>query len=320
MAFHFIESWKTCPVSGDLTRRWTYQYGNGGLIVPNGLLMNGWQVSYCNAHLTVASEVMIGFWFTPQAYAPTTENMSFLHLLNGGESNGNNQIGLGLNPDGTIAVFQGSNFSGHGGTTLFNGSKVLELNTQYWIELHLVTHPTAGIFEVRIDGVVECDLTGINSSPTGGNGLTGISLTAGANTIHTFGGMYVGDGADGFLGPCAVERLNPIGWTGETFPNYSILDNLFDAQHHTDAGGTVSAISMPSYNPAIVHALQTTRWVSDSSPGTAYFRIDDINSTLPSGGLTAPTDGLYFEALMSKSRAAPTSPVGGRRRYSALPG
>ena len=202
---------------------------------------------------------------------------------------------------------------------MFNGTKVLERNTRYWIELHLITNSTTGVFEARIDGNVECNLTGINSSPTGSDGLTGRSLTAGANTIHTFGGMYVGDGADGFLGPCEVMRLNPAGWSGETNPNYTALDNQFDAQHHTDAGGAVSALSWLPYKPAIVHALQTTRWVTPGGPGSAYFRIDDIAGDLPSGGLTAPTDGLYFEAMVSKLVAEPVA-VAGRRRSCAFPG
>ena len=288
-------------------------------MVSDGLMVNGSQVSYCNTHFTVPSEMMMGFWFKPHSYAPSTVNMSFLHLLNGGEWNNVNQLGFGLNPNGTLAVFQGSNFSGQGGNTIFNGTTVLALDKWCWIELHIITHPTAGVFEVRINGNEECNLTGINSSPTGSNGLTGMSLCGGAGTIHTFGSLYVGDGSDGFLGPCMVERLNPIGWTGEAFPNYSVVDNLFDAQHYTDTGGAVSALMKPSYNPAVVHALQTTRWVNPASPGSAYFRIDDIAGPLPSSGLTAPTDGLYFEVLMSKTAAEPVF-SGQRRKYSANPG
>lgn len=319
MPFHFIESWKTCPQGlTDLTRRWSYQYGNGGVIDPagRGMLLNGSQVSFCNTHFTVASRCMGGFWFTPLKLAATISNSSFMHLLLGGEWNTSNQIGFGIDPNGMLEVFQGDNFSGLGGTTLYTGTVPL-LSGKNWIEFDFTSDATAGIFHVKVNGNDECTLTGINSAVRG-VGLSGLSFSAGAGTIHLYGGAYFGDGTEGFLGPCEVERLYPVGWTTEANPDYQCQGGLFDAQSYADPGGTTEALQPPSYPPLLVHAIQSTRWVTGTS-GNAFFSVTQPEAPIPSGGLTGASGGLYFDALLSAGHVPPIAGLA-RRHYGGMPG
>lgn len=206
--FVLLESWQTYNTSADITRRWVYQQGNGGTLASGGLLVNGSQVSYCNTHIPPLQKLRMGFNFTAQAYAPTVSNSSFLHLLQGGETNNNNQIGLGLNPDGTLSVFYGPNFSGLGGTTLANGTTVLALNTAYWIELDVqIATGTAGSVTLKLNGVTEIALSGISTCYQTYGWVERVALTAGANALHLFGGLYIGDGSRGWIGPSNVSRV-----------------------------------------------------------------------------------------------------------------
>lgn len=318
MTIRLIESWKTYPVLNDHTRRWTFQYGVGGIIVPGGMRTEGTSVVYCNTHWLNLPTIMMGFWFTPLKRAPSVNNSSLLHINRNGEYNTDQQVGLGNNPDGTISVFRGDNFSGYGGTTIANGTTPLAIGQRYWIEFKLVTGVgTAGSYELRINGFPEILLTGIDTAPRG-VGSTGLTLSAGAGAIHLYGGLYVGDGAEGFLGPCEVERIYPAGFTTEPKPNYTLLGGVFDQTKMADRGGADAVYSNPSYNPQKVHAVQSMRWVTAATPGNAYVSLDQPNAPIPNGGIVAPDDALYVEVLMSKAFIPP--PFSSRRRPIAACG
>lgn len=314
MTIRFIESWKTFEGVNDHTRRWTYQLGNGGNVVKDGLLLSGSSVSYCNTHILQANRALIGFWFTPLSYPPSVTNSSFIHLVKGGESNNQNQIGLGCNPDGTVSVFRGPNFSGLGGTTLANGTTPMPPSRRTWIELDVVFGGgTSGSFTLKLDGTTEIAQSGIDTLPITSGGITGISLTAGANAQHLYGGMYMGDGAEGFLGPCEFERLFPQPFSNSRTA-YTLIGGLFDSTNTADGGGADAVFTGPTYKPSVLHAVQAIR----PSGGNAYPSIDWIGAAPPSGGITAPADSLYVEAMMSKAGVQPPRPA--RQRYPAFPG
>lgn len=316
MTIRFIESWEY-PRKLDVNRRWTYMMNNGGFVVPNGCRMNGSIVSYCNAHIvTLAPRAMMGFWFTKHLFTPSVSNSSIIHLLNGGESNSQNQIGLGCNPDGTISVFRGVNFSGLGGTTLANGTTKLVPYRPVWIEMEVVfAGGTGGSVDLRINGNPEILLTGIDTLPIARPGIDAFGLAVGANAIHEFGEMYLGDGAEGFLGPCRVKRLFQLPWAGETYPNYNLSGTKFDSTAVADGGGPLGPISRPSYEPVKVFAIQSTRYTA--SP-TASTDIVWMNAPIPPEGLFAPQDAFMIEALYSVDAITPAAV--GRRKFAYLPG
>lgn len=265
---YLIESWKTYADATDLLRRWVYQLGNGGQLVSGGCLLDGSTVSYCNTHIPPLTTLMMGFELTCNAFAPSVSNSSLIHTLQGGETNGSNQIGLGVNPTGTLSVFYGTNFSGLGGTTLANGTTVLALGVKNWLELKVVYHPTAGSVEVRINGVVEILLTGINTVASGLAGwVERIALVAGASSLHLFGGLYIGDGAEGWLGTSTVQRLaltadtaqkNFTPSSGST--NYSLVNDLKTYTSYVSSGNIgdedLYSIATLTYTPSAVRAVQ----------------------------------------------------------------
>lgn len=267
---YLLESWQTYANTTDLQRRWVYQLGNGGQLTQGGLLMNGSTVSYCNLHLPPLTTLMMGFELTVNAYAPSVTNSSMVHTLTQGESNTNNQVGLGVNPNGTLSVFSGSNFSGLGGTTLANGTTVLALGAKNWIEWKVVYHPTAGTVEVRINGVVEISLTGLNTTPyssTTAGWVERLSLVAGANSLHLFGGLYIGDGAEGWQGPSTVKRLALTADTAQKnfspstgASNYSLVNKLYTYTSYVSSGNIgdedLYALATIPYTPKTIRAVQ----------------------------------------------------------------
>lgn len=206
---NFIEGWSTYANRAESLLRWAYQaQGNGGTLSNGGMLMNGSVVSYCNARIRPLSRIRWGFKHKCLKRAPSVTNSSFLHLTQGGETNSQNQIGLGMNPNGTVSIFYGMNFSGLGGVTLGNGATVLDVGSEHWIELDvLLALDNTGSVELRIDGVPELVFSGIRTSARATPVVDRVSLVAAGGAQHWFGSMYVGDGDDGWMGSSAVYLL-----------------------------------------------------------------------------------------------------------------
>lgn len=260
--FALLESWKTYNNTADILRRWVYQLGNGGVLTSGGgsVILNGSTVSYCNTHISPLQKFRMGFNFSPQgAFAPSVTNSSFLHLLQGGEDNTFNQIGLGCNPDGTLSVFYGQNFSGLGGTTLANGTTVLALGSNYWIEIDVQVAPgTAGSATVKINGATEFALTGISTCATTRPWIDRVSIVAGAGTTHVFGPLYIGDGSRGWIGPSTVQR---------------VLLNADTAQK--DFTSSTGGASYP-----LLNTIDDTAYVSSSSlSATDRYALATLSST-----------------------------------------
>lgn len=263
-----IESWDTYQNNTDLTRRWVYQFGNGGQLSSGSLLMDGSTTSYCNTHIGALRSIRIGLNITPVVQCPTISNSSFLHLLQGGETNSNNQVGFGINPDGTLSVFYGSNFSGLGGTTLANGTTALATGVNYWVEVDVqLSTSTTGSVTVKINGSTEIALTGIRTSASNYPWVERVSLVGAGTAKHLFGALYIGDGAEGWLGPADVVRITLAGDTAQKdfavnsgTSNYPALNDLNTATTYV-ASSALSAsdlytLSSLSSQPSSVYAVQ----------------------------------------------------------------
>jgi hypothetical protein len=205
---HFVEGWSRY-VNVDDALRWFFRIGKPEL-KDGGALMGGMFATMMNARVSPRSRVHIGFWHECRKRPPSVTNSSFIHLPYGGDLNTSNQIGLGMNPDGTVSVFYGKNFSGLGGLTLGNGSTVLDVGSRHWIELDVVLSLTnTGSVELRIDGNPELSLTGIRTSAMTKALVDRVTICGGANvSTHWFGGLFVSDGDEGWLGPQDMHEVS----------------------------------------------------------------------------------------------------------------
>ncbi len=263
--YQLIESWATYENNSDMIRRWVYQEGNGGNLLDGGMVMNGSQVSYCNTHFAPLSHIHIGMWFTPQVNDTSVTNSSFLHTLQGGETNANCQIGLGLAPGGFLEVFFGTNFSGLGGTTLGTGTTALAMGTAYWLELDIVYSTTVGSVTLKIGTNTELAFSNICTVNTSYGWAERLSLAAGAGSQYLFGGMYIADGSVGWTGPVNISRLLLASdLAGNEFTpsvgsnNHSILNTLYNYTQYVSASapGSTDLYGLTVPTPNSVVAVQ----------------------------------------------------------------
>ena len=134
---------------------------------------------------------------------------------------------VGPNPDPDtdfIAFFNGGieQFSVHltagrllevrrGATVIATGTTILPNNDWAYWEFKALIHPSAGSYELRIDGAVELSGTGLNTALGGINDADTVKFVG--NTNQRFDDIYIldtvaGERAD-FLGPQVVEGLLP---------------------------------------------------------------------------------------------------------------
>lgn len=260
--------------------RWVYQFGAGGVLFDGGVLVDGSSVNYCNAHLAPLSTVRVGFLHRCDARSQTVAGSSFLHLMQGGESNLQNQIGLGMNPDGTISVFCGINFSGLGGTTLANGATVLSVGKDYWIELSVsLSTANLGGVELRINGITELSFAGIRTSARNIPLIDRISLCAGGGSKHWTGPFYIGDGADGWMG-CFAASLIPV--SSLSLP----------------AGALVAGVALESIQANAVQAVDLAPAPAPATAPSVSDPMSSIQQALISYGSSAAIDPYWSNVVL----------------------
>lgn len=308
MAIQLIESWQTYSSTTDIGRRWYAGTFGGGTLVSGGLEMGGGPFAHYElTRLHPMSSYRIGFWFTPKQRAPSVTNSSCLHVCQGGDTNTSNQVGLGHNPDGTMSCFLGKNFSGLGGTTLANGTTVLALNTAYWLEFSVdsVTTSASATVELRINGVTEFIVTGVASAATGKPWIDRIAFAGGANiTDYVFGALYIGDGAEGWLGPCNVQWVALTGDTaqkdfitdlgGADYTQLNDLSYLTDIKASSLNAADLYTIGTVSYNPADFIAAQfsTQTWQNGTQTQALALLVNDGTTVGEAAGVPGSTEAV----------------------------
>lgn len=137
--------------------------------------------------------------------------MRFAGFLEGGSY----QVMLGDDGSNHLRVWRGQ-----GTAVLGTGTKVINDNTYYHIEWKVTIHPSAGTIVVKVNGVVDINLSGLNTRATANSWADQASI--GPDTNFGLGGGYVGHIDDyivwdttgaapwnDFPGDCRVQCLNP---------------------------------------------------------------------------------------------------------------
>jgi len=132
---------------------------------------------------------------------------------------------------GGIPYFQ------RGSTTIATGTQVITTSAWNYYEIKLTVHPSAGSFEVRVNGVVQMSGSGVNTRVTANNQVNqyGFSHYGGGGN-HNFCDMYLcdtsGSANTDFLGDTRVEYLVPTGagvrsqFTPSAGSNWQTVDDV----------------------------------------------------------------------------------------------
>ena len=219
------------------------------------------------------SVAIFGIAFRPTS-AAGSNSASIVAIWNGASV----LASLRLNFDGTLSVTRGDNYAG---VVLGTSSATIPLNVFTYIEWKVTLSASVGTHDVRLNGVSQLSLTGLNTT-TGPTTWTMFELGqrafgaswSGASTVD-HDDLYVCDGSgaspwNGFLGDCRVDAGVPSGagassqWTPSAGSNYQNVD---DAAPDDDA----------TYNETTTVGHVDTFVVPDAASAGATIRGVQVN-------------------------------------------
>jgi len=203
------------------------------------------------------------------------------------------QCGLYANGAGQLQVKNGS------GTILGTGPTTLSLNVWYYVEGRVVIDNSAGVFEVRIDGVPELNLTGVDTRNDGSLSTADrIRLPGGASNVTEWScdDLYINDTTGsvntGYSGDIRIKSYFPnadgsnSGMSLSTGSNHSALvderpPNTTDYIYGTGTTETDSLNIPNTVDVTTVQAVSVWLYAQKSDAGAG-----NIAHVLKSGGTT----------------------------------
>lgn len=130
-----------------------------------------------------------------------------------------------------------------GPTLLASGpAGVIQANTWAYWEIEAIIHPTAGAANVYVDGVLQCSVSGVNTTFTGTASCDGFYSSANqTGVLCSLDDWYLAN-TNTRLGPIRIDTLRPtsdssVQWT----PNSGV--NNFSRVNETDVDGDTTYVS-----------------------------------------------------------------------------
>jgi hypothetical protein len=133
-----------------------------------------------------------------------------------------------IETDGTLSVYNGN-------TLLSTSLQQMTVDTWHYLEFKVVTHDSAGSYELRVDGSTWTSGTGVDTQPAALAYHTAVRLTTPFAVQASWDDIYILDGTgsmNDFLGNRAVMAIRPDGagddsdWTPSAGSNYQNVDEV----------------------------------------------------------------------------------------------
>jgi hypothetical protein len=189
------------------------------------------------------------------------------------------QIYLYIEQTGKLSVYRGS-------TLLGQSANPLLINAWTYIECKATFHPSAGSFEVRVDGAVVASASGVNTSNSGNAYANTIGTGTGTNDSDAYyDDWYVCDTAgavnNDFLGDVRIEPLYPN--ADGTYQQFTHSVNGRAARYwrvyiYTTSNGNTPTISELEMRTTPGGANQCTGGTAIASGGSAASNAFDGNT------------------------------------------
>ena len=299
MALRFIDGFDHYATA-DLPEKWTSVFGATAIHATNGRRGTGaLRIDQYSewATLTLDNQAtwILGFAIRIAAL-PTSGSAMIIDW----RENASVQCRLDLLASGALVVMRG-------GTTQIATSPpaLMTLNVFHYLELLLTFHGTTGVAALRVNGIEQFNVTGLNTITSAnayanilrlGNQSSGVGGTIGTSYIDD---LYLCDGTGSanntFLGDCRVDTLLPNGdgsnsaWTVSTGTTHSTLVDETTPNDDTDYLSTSTAGARDTHTLGNLGAMTspTVRGVQHSFSA----RKDDagtreVKSCLKSGATT----------------------------------
>lgn len=144
---------------------------------------------------------------------------------------------------------------GLGGSVLATMTQALHRGSWHYIEFKVLSHPSAGTYEVVVDGTTVLSATSQDTTGAGSQDIDGhewaMHPSGEADDIYVLNGL--GGVNDDFLGHIYVEGLRPNGggnqtdWTGVSGTNFANVDEPGTGSLGTDHNQTSTATDVDLY-------------------------------------------------------------------------
>lgn len=239
MSLLFMDGAEVYTTEADLEKRWNYDpfQASSFCSVQAGLGRNGGASIHFsnNAHLGKQTGVNAGTLIAGFAFSSAGSATSNGWLCSFGDS-GTEQISLFFDGTGHLQVRRGSNLGTFGGTTLGTGTKFFANSTYHYIEIKVVFDNSAGAVTVKVDGVTDISLSGIDTTQTANNYANTFHIgdRSNAHGVTEYDDVYLCDASgslnNDFLGDIRIVGLVPTGagnyaqWTPSTGSNWQNVD------------------------------------------------------------------------------------------------
>lgn len=256
------------------------RFGNGCLQI------TGNNVQQFNLRATIAPTIRIGVSIFSENWALTTATAQLIAILGDASA-----VQCYISVDPATKLVQARNGAN---TLLGTGTKTLQNNSWYYIEILVTINNATGSFSCSIDGASQFALTNVDTQNVATTNITGINLrglSSGANTRYS--DFWANDGG-ALQGESRVVLLTPTSdgavsaWTPSTGTTlFNLVDEIppnGDTDYISSATPTQQALfgfSNLPYTPATVFTVQVS----------LYARKDDaaarsIATLVRSGGTT----------------------------------
>lgn len=172
------------------------------------------------ATIVAGDPVGVGFRLWMDALPSSVGNLAYICVLRDGSNQ--DVVGIRVRTDGYLEALEGSNILDNGfagGSTIIGASSgpCIFAGTWQQVEVKFVVDGAAGSVEVRVDGALKLNLTGVDTGTVDVTQLIHCNRNTGASSSSTFHmkdyfiwddtGTYNND----FLGNCFVHSLIPDG-------------------------------------------------------------------------------------------------------------
>lgn len=291
MAYRLVESFDWTTAAADVNTRYNVSSGGGAILTPGRFGGNCIEegstanTSYQLKNGPFGPRLVSGFNFFSNNLIsfPIWEYWDGLF-----GSGGIAQVSLCFNAGSNhLEVRQGNN-----GALIATGTKVLLVNTWYWIEFDvLIGAGATGSATVAIEGANDIVVAGVTTQQSGAAQATHIMWLGCGNPVQ-FDDMYVKDTA-GIIGPAKVTLQKPasdgavVNWTPSSGVTHFNLVNEVPPDGDTSYVSTATAGTQDLYNFQPLPAAPQTIFTVQVS---LYARKDDaaarsIATLVRSGGL-----------------------------------
>lgn len=259
MALLFLESFDHYGANTSLlTRKWTAIYAGSGTRTfvtgrpgsgPSALSLNS--LTQVRLTLSTLSRWIVGFAWKA---APRDSGGFTIPIVQFVNSTGGVEIDLAQLPDSRLIVRRG------GSTTIGTGTRALQENQWYYIEIDVTINTTSGAARVRVNEVDEIVLTNVNTSGGGTNGASQLYLASSNGQSNVFDDLYICDASgtvnNSLLGNTKVIALFPNGVGSSTQWTPTGAANNWACVSETSPDDDTTYVSSATASQRDLYALQ----------------------------------------------------------------